>query len=294
MLRDLSLGSAGPDVKELQGLLNYHLRAPLIPLAPDGQFGRLTDARLRQFQTVNQIHVDGIVGPQTRSLLYATITMRLNTRVSLGKGQPIAVAARAARSGAFGGRVLLASAGDSLPAGAFPTASPSPSAPPTPSLHLDNIQIQAGGQRTFTPWIGPSSPSFDSLLVSAQATFLKVSDGPHLELALGGQFAVSPKLSDGKYNAQGFFQITGADLIAPGRFHLLSPFAQVSFQSNFFPFGSPTVGLTAGNQLSFDIIKDRWMFFVQGALAANLSLNDGTASVSPQVIGGMTWQFDAH
>jgi Putative peptidoglycan binding domain len=291
MLRDLSLGSAGPDVKELQGLLNYHLRPPNIPLATDGQFGRLTDARVRQFQTVNQIHVDGIVGPETRSRLFATITVRLNTRVRLAKDQPIAVAARAARSSAFGGRVLLASAGDSLPAGAFPTASPSPSPTPTPHLHLDNFQVQAGGQRTFSPWIGPSSPSFDSLVVGAQATFLKVSDGPHLELAVGGQFALSPGLSDGKYNAQGFFQITGADLLAPGRFHLFSPFAQVAFQSNFFPLGSPTVGLTAGNQLSFDIIKDKWMFFVQGALATNISLNDGTVSVSPQVIGGMTVQF---
>jgi hypothetical protein len=57
--------------------------------------------------------------------------------------------------------------------------------------------------------------------------------------------------------------------------------------------GSPTVGITAGNQLSFDIVKDKWLFFVQGSLAANVSLTDGKASVSPQVIGGMIFQFKA-
>jgi hypothetical protein len=283
MERELSVGCAGPDVKELQGFLNYHLRVPHVPLVPDGQFGRLTDARVRQFQTCNQIQVDGIVGPETRSRLYATITIRLNSDVYLTQRQHPPMLARSA---VFGGRILLASAGSTLPAGAVPSPSP------TPSLHLDNVQIQAGGQRTFSPWLGPNSPSFNSLLLSAQATFLKVSDGPHVELAVGGQFAINQSPSDSKYNAQGFFQVTGADLLAPGRFHLFSPFAQVAFQSNFAPFGSPTVGLTAGNQLSFDIIKDNLMFFVQGALAANLSLSDGKASISPQVIGGMTWQIN--
>jgi len=285
MPRDLSIGCAGPDVKELQGLLNYHLRLPKVPLVPDGQFGQLTNARVRQFQTCNQIQVDGIVGPETRSRLYATITIRLKSQVKLAQGRERPLVARSA---AFGGRILLASAGSTLPAGAVPSPSPSP----TPSLHIDNVQIQAGGQRTFSPWAGPSSPSFNSLLLSAQATFLKVSDGPHLELAVGGQVAINQAPSDSKYNAQGFFQVTGADLLAPGRFHLLSPFAQVAFQSNFAPFGSPAVSLTAGNQLSFDIIKDNLMIFVQGSLAANLSLSDGTASISPQVIGGMTWQIN--
>ena len=44
MPRDLSIGRAGPDVKELQGLLNYHMRLPNVPLVPDGQFGQLTNA----------------------------------------------------------------------------------------------------------------------------------------------------------------------------------------------------------------------------------------------------------
>jgi peptidoglycan hydrolase-like protein with peptidoglycan-binding domain len=72
--QDLSVGCAGPDVKELQGLLNHQLRAPYVPLVPDGQFGRLTAARVPRFQTCNQIPVNGIVGPGTRSRLYAAIT----------------------------------------------------------------------------------------------------------------------------------------------------------------------------------------------------------------------------
>lgn len=276
----LSRGSQGNEVRDLQGLLNYHLRAPRIPLAVDGIFGPLTDARVREFQRVNRLKPDGIVGPLTRSKLYATRTIRLNAEVSLAERRPRLVAS-AAR---FGGGILLASAGDTIPVA---------DTPPAPQhLHIDNVQVQAGGQRTFSPWIGPGSPAFNSLVLTAQATFLVVSDGPHLELTPGAQVSLNDSPSDNKFNAQAFFQVTAADVIAPGRFHLFSPFAQATFQANFAPFSAPAVGLTVGNTFQFDIIKDNLMFFVQGSLAANLSLGNGTVNVSPQVLGGMSWQFN--
>jgi hypothetical protein len=271
----------GNDVLELQALLNYHLSGSPPPLATDGVFGALTDARVRDFQETNAIQIDGVVGPETRSVLYATIKVKIYTTVALGEGRSIFVA----RAGGFRSGVLLASAGSTLPIADVPSAQTAP-----PSLHLDNIQVQAGGQRTFSPWLGPSSPGFNSLVLTAQATFLKVGDGPHLELTPGVQVAANGAPSDSKYNVQVFFQVTAADLIAPGRFHLFSPFAQATFQSNFAPFGAPTAGLTVGDTLQFDIIKDRWMFFVQGALATNIDLNTGAVSVSPQILTGMSIQ----
>ena len=284
MPRDLCQGIRGDDVRELQALLNYHLPAPPSPLVTDGIFGSQTDARVREFQKRNLIQIDGIVGPQTRSVLYATITIKIYTTVALREGRSSFVA----RAGGLRSGVLLASAGSTLPIADVPSAQPAQ--PATPSFHLDNIQVQAGGQRTFSPWLGPSSPGFNSLVLTAQATFLRVGDGPHLELTPGAQVAANGAPSDSKYNAQVFFQVTAADLIAPGRFHLFSPFAQATFQSNFAPFGAPTAGLTVGNTLQFDIIKDRWMFFVQGALAANIDLKTGAASVSPQILTGMAIQ----
>lgn len=70
MARLLSKGNTGLDVKELQSALNFHIRSPATPLKPDGNFGPLTDARLREFQRRAGIQVDGIVGPATIAALY--------------------------------------------------------------------------------------------------------------------------------------------------------------------------------------------------------------------------------
>ncbi|HRX22041.1 MAG TPA: peptidoglycan-binding protein [Syntrophomonadaceae bacterium] len=61
--RLLQLGMEGSDVKEVQLMLKklgyYKFKA-------DGQFGLLTEAAVKKFQTDNGLIVDGIVGPQTR------------------------------------------------------------------------------------------------------------------------------------------------------------------------------------------------------------------------------------
>ncbi len=69
MLRLLCRGSVGAQVSELQAALNFHIRAPATPLVPDGKFGPLTDARVREFQRRARIDVDGDVGPQTMAAL---------------------------------------------------------------------------------------------------------------------------------------------------------------------------------------------------------------------------------
>jgi peptidoglycan hydrolase-like protein with peptidoglycan-binding domain len=73
MERRLSIGSSGLDVSELQAALNFHIRRPAKPLNPDGKFGPLTDARVREFQRRASIGVDGIVGSETIKALYRSI-----------------------------------------------------------------------------------------------------------------------------------------------------------------------------------------------------------------------------
>ncbi|MFC9398033.1 peptidoglycan-binding protein [Streptomyces sp. NPDC057027] len=64
----LSQGSQGEAVRKLQRLLNEH--APDLPsLAVDGDFGPVTDARVREYQRRVEITVDGVVGPQTWGML---------------------------------------------------------------------------------------------------------------------------------------------------------------------------------------------------------------------------------
>ncbi len=82
MARLLSRGMTGLDVNELQAALNFHVRAPAVPLDPDGNFGPLTEARVRDFQKRAKIVVDGLVGPNTIAALYRRIKGALDVTVT--------------------------------------------------------------------------------------------------------------------------------------------------------------------------------------------------------------------
>lgn len=100
--RILSFGSNGPDVANLQLLLNHHLGLPRRPLVPDGIFGPLTRARVIEFQTLNRLWpvqmppppeadghprkplvADGIVGPKTLRVLLDIRVVKPATHQSL-------------------------------------------------------------------------------------------------------------------------------------------------------------------------------------------------------------------
>jgi peptidoglycan hydrolase-like protein with peptidoglycan-binding domain len=67
---NLRIGSAGMSVKRIQDALNLQMLPPhniitkpaLKPLVPDGKFGPKTDAMVREFQGLNRIQIDGVVG----------------------------------------------------------------------------------------------------------------------------------------------------------------------------------------------------------------------------------------
>lgn len=77
----LRQGSRGDDVRVLQRLLNTFPTA-LARLNEDGNFGPLTDNRVREFQRANvdsegrQLTVDGVVGPRSWSALEPAVTSR--------------------------------------------------------------------------------------------------------------------------------------------------------------------------------------------------------------------------
>ncbi|WP_197480092.1 MULTISPECIES: peptidoglycan-binding protein [unclassified Anabaena] len=59
----LSIGSRGQAVSEVQKILG---------IEPTGYYGPITARRVREFQANNDLRVDGIVGPETRSALFRT------------------------------------------------------------------------------------------------------------------------------------------------------------------------------------------------------------------------------
>jgi Papain-like cysteine protease AvrRpt2/Putative peptidoglycan binding domain len=78
----LRRGSTGPEVSNLQNLLNAKLR-PSPPLAVDGKFGPKTDKAVRQYQDDNWLVVDGLVGPCTIAALKGTEKYVILHRVTL-------------------------------------------------------------------------------------------------------------------------------------------------------------------------------------------------------------------
>ena len=78
----LRQGSTGPEVSNLQNLLNAKLR-PSPPLAVDGKFGPKTDKAVRQYQDDNWLVVDGLVGPCTIAALKGTEKYVILHRVTL-------------------------------------------------------------------------------------------------------------------------------------------------------------------------------------------------------------------
>jgi peptidoglycan hydrolase-like protein with peptidoglycan-binding domain len=70
MARDLTLGSRGQDVAQVQAALNLKLlEAPLLEM--DCVFGPKTHERVLAFQRRHRLVPDGVIGPNTRAKLFA-------------------------------------------------------------------------------------------------------------------------------------------------------------------------------------------------------------------------------
>ena len=87
----LMRGSQGPSVAALQNQLNAAAKVPLQytrqpPLVVDGIFGGATQARVTEFQMINRLGADGVVGPQTQGALDALVGPAQTWRPSGGAG----------------------------------------------------------------------------------------------------------------------------------------------------------------------------------------------------------------
>ncbi|MEP6850106.1 MAG: hypothetical protein ABI999_14705 [Acidobacteriota bacterium] len=131
---------------------------------------------------------------------------------------------------------------------------------PVPKLHLDNIQISAGGIHT----INTSRSNTDTIFLQASYVILWKSQGPHTEISLGftNLFSVGPTREGTDF--QMFGQITRAQIPIFGNL-TASFFAQIAAQS-LIPLKPlrPVAGIGAGLQVQWEIIKDRLSIGAQG------------------------------
>ena len=293
MARTLNRGMTGDDVSDLQAALNYHLRPPnpphtpsgppRPPLATDGIFGPLTEARLREFQRLNNLVDDGVVGHATRPLLL--VARYVSAKIPIAKRDPnVSVAFRAHPS------FLLA------------TQQPAPlqSAPLIAPVVLQNRQVQLGGNLTLDPLVGPGAAQ-KTFFLSVQWTWVEQKNGRHLELALGSQFATALVQNDPLqlgFSVQSFAQITVSDVVAIDKInlHLFSPSAQAAYQSNFINdiLKSNSLSVSAQNQITWDMVVNGknplFSLFCQQQLGWTYDLAARKGTVAPAFLGGAIWQ----
>lgn len=272
-------------MRALQHALNAR---PYIHLKEDGDFGKDTEAAVKEFQRRVGLKVDGIFGPKTEAILWTRVAeASVTLKVPVTPANPSVVTPD--------------------PKVIQPKGNTSVAPPPKPDETSNGRgvvrQLSVGSQVAFAPWLlrplpPPGTPRGDiwSGVVSFALVYRTAKDGPHIELALNPQLLVNSRVlnTDPRWGFQVNGQVTFADLIAPGRFHLLSPFIQATAALSADPgigFGG---GFSAGNQVSFDLIEDRLQINVNGGVAAvwsNLGTKDSSLSVGAQGAAGLVYQW---
>ena len=286
MSRALSPGSRGEDVHNLQTLLNFHLGLPRPPLRADGAFGRKTESRVKEFQHVNRLDVDGIVGPHTKRALLDVRTVASGVRI---RPTYQASGERASSPGPSLGTPMAPLRGNQARQAADPPPQPAPTVA---------VTINAGSQVAINPWV------FSPIVLTAQIDILLRNDGRRpFTLSIGGQQAFSSRIVKGSqerdWTGQGFIQFgpnIGLGKVSDS-LDLLNPFVQV------FVANQPlSLGLALGNQAMWTILRkkdkdgkdvDVLCLILNGQVVTAVNLGDGKATGPPagQVFLGVGHSF---
>lgn len=237
-------GSVGPEVKNLQRALNYHLRnEPRLEV--DGIFGRNTKANVIAFQRQSQLaKIDGKVGPETNKALYSFVDLRAHMAIVAQRdGVRFGV-----RPG-FGG--MKPNEFPPMPELQLPFPDPFRWPPPPPSkprLQLDDGLLRLMGVKKFELSAGQETSLEHSLLTGKtersfglmteiKATIWQRSFGKYVEMSggtsLGVEKQIRPEPST-KVNALIFVKTEVKDIltIKPLDLAALEAEAQISKKSD--------------------------------------------------------------
>ena len=302
----LRLGSKSPDVGRVQRALNERMlppnntftRPPLAALVDDDKFGDKTRAMVMEFQRLNKVTADGIVGPVTSYLLYPFIvfsTVLAGSGLLIGSergGLPIQ-RGQAARNilARVSPRLPVALSRTRLAIGEGEGEGEGEDGEPE-GLGID-ASVAPGFKREFQPWfvLNPGEPegarSFTT--VTAEATIARKKG-----FEFGGEFEFSRALatqgvgSTWKWEGTLFGKYTGLKAES-GPFSVgLSPIVEAKIREGLQ--GGAAAGAEAEATLSLS--KDLLELSVGGKAGAQWDINEGNVQVGAEVTVGLKLKWE--
>lgn len=214
MSRTIRRGDTGPDVRNLQKMLNFHGSQ----LIPDGIFGPLTLKEVLRIQRAAGIATDGIVGPLTKLALFPSLQLDSAYYLSPAGTNIEPLYAGAAAQSPLIAQILpklqtltptgtgQASPPPSPPPAPTPAPTPAPGPTPfTPSIRFQNLIVQGGNQFAWRPWV--ASPLVGGISGTVVIRWSDVGFSG-VKLGLQGQFASNGMRSaNGTWTGQGGIQV---------------------------------------------------------------------------------------
>ncbi|HYZ84389.1 MAG TPA: peptidoglycan-binding domain-containing protein [Bryobacteraceae bacterium] len=255
---------------------------PLQRLKEDAIYGPKTKAMVVEFQRLNGVKPDGIVGPITSFLLFPYLTFTTDFE---GEGRIRGRASEPALS---------------MPIRNGPLALPLSKAKGTPVVGADQdeekegltfeVSVSPGLKHEFKPWfqlkLDEPEGARSSATFSAEAVIFRKGG-----FEFSGEFEFSRKLPVRQGHswmwegaAKGTY--TDAPKFFGGFLSPLSPAASLKIAQG----GAFGVGL--GNEVSFRLVKDVLDLTVGGEVALQLNPDDGDFSVGTEVSGGLKLNLD--
>ena len=290
-MQTLRVGSRGREVAIVQEALNRVMvppvnrltRPPLAPLVPDGKFGGKTDAMVREFQRLNQVSIDGAVGPITSYLLLPFISFSTELQ---GKGRirgrrgELPVARSLVRRVQFIG-VSAAKAKGLVSADGVDGGDDDDEA-----ITVD-VTVGSGNGSSFKPWFvlkpeEQEAPEAEGT-VAINSTILRKKG-----FEFGGSLEFSrPMIAEsGPWKWAGSISGSYTNLKTQDGLLSLSPVVDLSVKQGL------QAGAGAGLEATIHLLDDKLNLTVGGKLAAEVDMDEGTVKVGPAIGVGMKLKFD--
>ncbi len=290
----LRSGSSGPDVTRIQKALNGRMLPPINPftrpaldrLVEDGIFGPKTQAMVKEFQRLNEIQIDGIVGQDTSYLLFPYLTFSAGMR-----GQGRVIGKQGLSASPQPARRL--SANPPLLASPVQTGGAKAKGPPSGGGKAEeedgftlNLEISQGIKHDFKPWfvLKPDEEpegSRANAVVSIEATVLRLKGfefGGELEFT---RPAFAPDGATWRWEGavKGSYKPPSLEL---GGFLSISPVAELAVKQGL------NLGVGIGAEITVKHPRsDILQLTVGGKITTELDMKAGNLKVGPEVSPGM-------
>ena len=294
----LRMGSRGRDVLLVQQALNRCMLPPknklTVPamqrLQEDSAFGPKTLAMVREFQRLNQLGVDGVIGPITSYFLFPYIAF---TAELVGKGRirgragvpPVAARLSAIRGLAAGAGLRGASKAKESPPGGGSGAGDDDD---EEDITVD-VSVGSGNGNSFKPWF-VLKPGEDAGGLEADGTIAVESTVLRKKgFEFGGGLEISrPLIAPAGTSWQWGGTITGTytNLKTSDGTLSISPVMDLSVKQGL------TLGAGVGIEASIQLLNDTLQLTVGGKVAAEVDPHEGALQVGPAVSVGLKFKFE--